>query len=383
MPADPSEPELPEGLDLAALLAPVPGEAPAGVDLREANPPAFVSLGLARNDARDAERRFDAGDPEVEAGSAGTHWRSVAAFARKLLAENSKDLDVAAALTDAMVRLHGLPGLTAGAMLLQGLCEAYWDELFPRAAVEYGEEPVPERVRPIAGLNGTGTDGSLMAPLRRLQLFPRPDGAPFAWWEYERSRELAGITDENRREQRLNAGAIPIEDVEKEARAAGPRHFAAMRRRLKDAAAAWAAMSAKLDELAGMDSPSTGRVRDLLAEMLAFVARFAPPEDEGAPAAESAVEEEAAAVETGGAGAPAVARPAGTAGRSREDVLRDLVAIAEYFRKTEPNSPLSYTLEDAVRRARLTWPELLEELVEDESARAAILNALGIRRPPG
>jgi type VI secretion system protein ImpA len=62
-------------------------------------------------------------------------------------------------------------------------------------------------------------------------------------------------------------------------------------------------------------------------------------------------------------------------------VLRDLVEIAEYFRKTEPNSPLSYTLQDAVRRARLSWPELLAELVADEKARDSILNSLGIRKP--
>jgi type VI secretion system protein ImpA len=62
-------------------------------------------------------------------------------------------------------------------------------------------------------------------------------------------------------------------------------------------------------------------------------------------------------------------------------VLRDLVEIADYFRRTEPNSPLSYTLQDAVRRARLSWPELLAELVADEKARDSILNSLGIRKP--
>ena len=63
-------------------------------------------------------------------------------------------------------------------------------------------------------------------------------------------------------------------------------------------------------------------------------------------------------------------------------MLRDLARIAEWFRKTEPNSPLAYTLDDAVRRGRMSWPELLSELVGDASARNAILSSLGIRPPP-
>jgi type VI secretion system protein ImpA len=66
-------------------------------------------------------------------------------------------------------------------------------------------------------------------------------------------------------------------------------------------------------------------------------------------------------------------------------LLRQLVEIADFFKKTEPNSPLAYTLQDAVRRARMTWPELLTEIVPDEASRLAILTSLGIKppEPPG
>ena len=67
---------------------------------------------------------------------------------------------------------------------------------------------------------------------------------------------------------------------------------------------------------------------------------------------------------------------------SREEALRSLAAIAEFFRRTEPLSPLSYTLQEAVRRARMSWPELLEEIVPDAGQRSQILLSLGIRPPP-
>ena len=62
-----------------------------------------------------------------------------------------------------------------------------------------------------------------------------------------------------------------------------------------------------------------------------------------------------------------------------EDAIRQLEDIANFFRKTEPHSPLAFTLDDAVRRARLPLPELLAEVLPDYSARRMLLTALGIR----
>lgn len=56
-----------------------------------------------------------------------------------------------------------------------------------------------------------------------------------------------------------------------------------------------------------------------------------------------------------------------------------MLRIAGIFRIREPTSPLSYTLENAVRRARLSWPELLAEVMPDNNARTSVLTGLGIR----
>jgi type VI secretion system protein ImpA len=63
-------------------------------------------------------------------------------------------------------------------------------------------------------------------------------------------------------------------------------------------------------------------------------------------------------------------------------MLRDLARIADYFRRTEPHSPLAYTLEEAVRRGRMSWPELLQEIMPDPATRNQMLTTLGIRPEP-
>ncbi len=377
--------EFPEGFDLAPLLAPIPGEAPAGEDLRADSTPEslYYRLRDARAEARAAERAMDAPDSETgsiaAAGATPPQWRTIRDLATEAIAGRSKDLEIAAWLTEALLRSDGLNGLDAGCRLMTGLVETFWDDLFPQP----DEDGIATRVAPVGGLNGQGSEGTLTQPIRKLALFDRPSGEPFRFWQYEQSAELAATADATRRQQRLDAGVLPLETVQNEAAAAeklaretGRDGFAALRRHAADAAAAWQALGQALDSRAGADAPATSRVRDLLEQFRAVAERFAPSEDEAAVPA--------GAGEPAAAGSPASTPSAPVAGSvaSREDALRTLTQLADFFRRTEPHSPLAYTLQEAVRRARMTWPELLEEIVPDASARSAILSSLGIRPPP-
>ena len=365
-----------QGLELALLAAPLPGDAPAGEDLRQDFSPQslYYRLRDARAEARELERRADH-DPDAESGTP-LQWRTVRELAVQAITQRTKDLEIAAWLTEALVRSNGVSGLAAGARLITELAETLWDQgLHPLP----DEDGVATRVAPITGLNGQGGDGTLLQPLRKQVLFAQPDGTPVSYWQYTQSEELESITDKARRKQRLDARVVPLEDLEKAARVAGGTHFAALRTEVTAALAAWTAMGERLDERAGADAPPTSRVREVLEALLAIARRYAPAEVE--PEAAEAVAGEAAQQTGAGDAAPGhgPASPAKTA--SREDMLKELGRIADYFRRTEPHSPLAYTLEEAVRRGRLTWPELLEEVVPDSGVRSAILVMLGIRPP--
>jgi type VI secretion system protein ImpA len=375
--------------ELEAILAPIPGDQPVGTDLREDYTPTSVYFRLrdARADARDAERQADSPGQEGASGDEGLQakWRPVAALASSALKESTKDLEIATWLTEALVRTAGLAGLMAGASVIGGLVERYWDDAFPLPE----EGDMEFRVAAVAGLSGQGADGTLMQPLRKLSLFTRPDGSPFCLWQYQSSLELSGVLDPERREQRIAAGVVPFEEVEKEARAAGVAHWSAQRTDLVDAMTAWEAMGRTLDEKAGPASPSCIRVRDALQLMLDTCNRFAPADGaEPAPATgEPAVAGTAASSGTAAAAAVAAGAPpaAGTVVNgpiaSREQALRQLGEIAEWFKRYEPNSPIGYTLDEAMRRARMAWPELVAELIADEAARSALLTSLGMKRP--
>ncbi|MBU6396579.1 MAG: type VI secretion system protein TssA [Rhodospirillales bacterium] len=357
-----------EGLDLEDLLAPISEDNPVGADVREDFSPTSLYFRLrdARADARAAERAADANPGEVASPEG---WRSVRALAVEILSQKAKDLEAAAWLTEALVRSDGLAGLAFGASLLGGLAERYWDNLFPLP----DEDGMETRVAPVTGLNGEGGDGTLSQPLQKLPLFRDANGETVMLFQYQQSAELAAIADQKRVEARIAAGVVPYDAMLAAARAAPPGGYILLRRNLEAARTAWSAMGEIFDRLAGRDAPPTGRIAETLALVGEFVARYAPAEAAAVP---PEGEVDAVSPAEGGREAPP-GQPKRLA--SREDALATLGEIAEYFRRTEPQSPLAYTIDEAIRRGRLTWPELIAELVRDDQVRNSILNSLGLK----
>jgi type VI secretion system protein ImpA len=362
-------------LDLDTLLAALPDGDGAGVDLREDWSPGspYQKLRDARSEARVEERQRDA-EGEMDLPPA-EGWRIVRQVAEQAIGSKSKDFEVAAWLAEALLRTEGLPGLADAAKLLAGLLERYWDSGFPRP----DEDGYEGRIAPLGGLSGGDFDGTLMQPLRRAPLFRRQDGTMLPLYVYEQAVEVAGLADAARRQARWESGVPKLEQLEAEAKLDLNR-LRGVARAARAAREGWAAFEAQLEARLGRDAPSTRRV----AEVLERLASVADTLAGGPEAGEAAAADPAAAAAGGAAGGGGVAGGGGgfsVAGAiaNREEALRQLERIAEFFRKTEPHSPLAYTLTDAARRGRLSLPELLAEVLTDETARTAMLTALGIR----
>ncbi len=67
--------------------------------------------------------------------------------------------------------------------------------------------------------------------------------------------------------------------------------------------------------------------------------------------------------------------------RGREDALRNLQLIADYFRTNEPHSPISTCIDEIVRRAKMPFAQLLAELLPDANAWRSVLVSAGIKPP--
>lgn len=365
------------------ILEPVPGGRPSGQDLRQdfSHDSLYGRLKDARNAARSAERRQEA---DGEDAGPPPEWKLIEELAAEALATRSKDLELAAWMTEALLRLHGPTGLADGFVLLQGLVETFWPDIHPMSE----EEGIAATLAPLAGLNGSAGSGTLLQPLRKIRLTQGLDGTAYAFWQVEQAVALAELSEE-RRQRRIEAGAVTLDAVRASAKATPAGFFIRLAKDLDRCIEAFRSLNQLLADRAGPQAPPSSAVDDLLRALRMHVDDFggAVIPAEPVPAVQaggsggipSADDGRMGGVGPDGAGVGPVAGTGPAAGfASREDALRTLEAVGRYFRQVEPHSPVAYTLDELVRRARMPFIELLAELLPDESARRGLLSNAGI-----
>jgi len=178
----------PPTLDIAELLAPIPGENPAGQSVR------YDGTHDAIKEARRADDSLAQGDWVYQVKVAD--WPAVIEMATEALTTKSKDLQVTVWLVEALVKQHGFAGLRDGLRLLRELQERFWPSLYP--AVE--DEDLEPRVAPLAWLNER-----LPPSIRDVPLTQSRDGQNYPWWRWEESR---AVDDQGRRDQGALAAAL-------------------------------------------------------------------------------------------------------------------------------------------------------------------------------
>ena len=63
----------------------------------------------------------------------------------------------------------------------------------------------------------------------------------------------------------------------------------------------------------------------------------------------------------------------------RQDALRRLVAIGDFFRRTEPHTPISFLVQRAVRWGNMPFGSWLQEVIHDQAVLAHVRETLGIQ----
>lgn len=364
-----------ETLNLDLILAPISESTPAGINLRSDVSPTSIYYRLkdARSGARAAERRADA-----EGGMSGLapEWQTILTLAPKALVEKSKDLEVAAWLIEGLVRSQGFAGLRDGLRLARGLVERYWDSFF---SLE-DEDGLATRLAPIAGLNGQGNEGTLMQPLRKVLVTVQLEDTAFAIYHYDQARALSNLSDAESKARREAAGEVSMERFTAAVNASGGAFYLSLIADLEGAIQETELLAQALTERAGRDAPRTSDISGALTTILNAIRSFAGALVERALAAAAQASSAGAQGTTVGLDVTEAAMTSATVS-GREEALRTLLEVAEYFKKFEPHSPISSSLEEIVRRAKMPFAELLAELLPDPTAWRSVLTSAGIKPP--
>lgn len=366
----------PENISIEDLLEPINDESPSGDDQRLNTSPlcTYQSIKTARSAARDAEKNSIYSQGENDADE---YWRKIISLAPELLKKESKDLEVATWLTEAMVRRYGFSGLRDSLKLIDGLIERYWDGLFP----EPDEDGIETRVAPLSGLNGTSSEGVLIAPLRKVVITEGFSPGPFAFYQYQQAIEAERTSNEDAKEAKFEKLGFNFSTIEQSVAESSVEFYINLIDDIQQSIGYCKSIESRLDPLCGVDAPSTRAIINSLQEIesaINHIAKHRLPIEQTL----QNIDETGSGLSETASSTKAVHTTSTTVDNAvltRELAFRKLLELADFFRKTEPHSPISYALEKAVKWGNMSLEQLIVELIPDSSSRRHFSELTGVK----
>lgn len=322
-------------LDLESLLQDLSADAPCGENLE-------YDAGFA------AMERSSQGKPEQQMGTTvipaeEPDWRGVRETCLDLF-KRTRDLRVAVTLARAQLGTSGLSGFADGIALVRGLIERQWAGVHPQLDPTDHNDPIM-RVNAVAALGGQDT------VIRSLRLTPLAVSRALGRFGLRDIEIAAGTSpapggDTPQPDTATVDGAFMDSD-ESELRASAD----ALKRSLADLEALDDSLNTAIGSAPGPDlSALKTTLKAMDRVMREQLVRRGGDEAAG----------EDGAAEAGGEGGGKPRRSGEIS--SREDVIRVLDKICEYYARHEPSSPLPILLQRAKRLVSKTFVEIIRDL---------------------
>lgn len=335
------------------LLNPIPGDNPSGVNLR------YDKVSDQIKEARTEGEESVLGNLATPKKA---DYKLVIKLAGEALATRSKDLQLAAWLTEAHVKRDGIGMVEPCLKLMLDLQQQFWDTLYPE--IEDGD--VGMRAVPIEWACNRVADMLRQAPITK-------DG--LSYYQYGESRAVGYEADAGYNDAKLEArqlaiadGKITGEDWDKAFASTPKAWYVAMDEAMRASAETLEVMQSYCEEKYGDDGPAFGKLRTSLEEVGSVVSRLlnekrkiepdeGEPESEEEQAGEETAEAEPEAAADAEEAAPAAKKKSGKSlaaePADRDDAIARIQACAKFLQKENPSSPIAYLVQTALRLGEL------------------------------
>jgi len=331
------------------LLNPIEGPNPSGANLRY--DPVYDKIKEARREETQPPPGMTEQDRKVSDNP------QVIKLTTDLLTNKTKDLQLAAWLTEAWLKQRGFGGLKDGLALCCGLVDKFWDTLYP----EIDEGDAESRGAPL-GFLGVKLD----IPIK---LVPVVEKAKYGLLDHKQSRDVGyedqvkGDEAKKKRAQLVKEGKLTPELFDKAFEETPKKFYAQAEKDLDACLENLTRLKKSCDEKFGSEGPAFGPLQSALDASRHLIHGFLQKKREKEPDPVEEVPAAEAAPGADGAGGPAAAGPVRTGvlisvdGSSeppdRIDAIKKIAEAAAFLRRREPQSPASYLMLRGLR-----WGEL-------------------------
>ena len=331
------------------LLNPIEGPNPSGANLRY--DPVYDKIKEARREEAQPPPGMTEQDRKISDNA------QVIKLTTDLLTTKTKDLQLAAWLTEAMLKQRGFGGLKDGLALCCGLVDKFWDTLYPE--IEDGD--VESRGAPL-GFIGVKLD----IPLK---LVPVVEKAKYGMLDYKQSRDVGyedqakGDDAKKKRAQFVKEGKLTPELFDKAFEETPKKFYAQAEKDLDACLENLTRLKKSCDEKFGDEGPAFGPLQSGLEASRHLIHGFLQkkrekepdpvevvPVAEGAPGAEGEAAGTAASAVRAGV---MISLDGSSEPADRVDAIKKVAEAAAFLRRREPQSPASYLMLRGLR-----WGEL-------------------------
>lgn len=342
-------------LDIDALLQPISDSLPCGEDMQ------FSS----EFDTIREMRRSD--DPTLDQGVwvrdlKVANFAGVMQLCTELLSARTKDLRLCGWLTEACTRMGGFAGMAQGLNATRAVCDVHWANIYPLADGDDQEERIGNINWLLKQID------ELAATLALVQTENQAWGRRVI--EAARAGQ-AGSQDDERRQlaedvqsaiQKMNGGLV-LSQLEA----------------IQQALQALDGLRAVIDTHLGQDGPSFASARQSLEDTGHLLKRIA--KEKGLSTADATGTPDAPAESTAFATPEATLHGEPGVLVHRAQALAQLRAVAEFFRRTEPHSPVAYLADKAARWGEVPLHQWLRTVVKDPQVLGNLEELLGVEPP--
>ena len=327
-------------------------------------------------EARRADKDVPMGQWQHELKTAD--FRRVIELADYTLKAQTKDLQIAAWFSEALTKIHGFTGLRDSLKLLSGLQENFWETLFP----EIDEGDMEGRANALAWMEEQA------ALAIKEQTITGGQGLSYLQWEESKNFDIPDNIDtldyhDQEKYKALKAQAETENRITgsmwRSARAVTKRAFCEeLYFVLDECWTEYQNLNRVIEEKFDFkQAPALNNLKQSLDDIKSQVKRLLDEKRQEEPDPEEEIAEETVEGTNGEGGTTAMVAVAKGAIQNRQDALKRLGEVAEYFRKNEPHSPVSYLIGRAVKWGNMPLENWLQDVIKDENIIYQIRQTLG------
>lgn len=393
-------------VDIDSLLAPISDENPTGEYLK-LDRSAYRALRNSYNTAQSSFRQLietpDASGDEALLDANSENWAQLRDATFSALTRNTKDVELLGwYITSQLFTSNPYRNLADSTQVLAQYSERFWDTLHPtlpekkiKSSDDAGKarELVEFRIKPLLQLVGESQDSTaLFMPLQLVGLI---DSITFSeYLRAERNGELSQLKEK--------ADSLFSSDVETtvDQLAATYQHFSQAEVAIAQHCQTHSVNAISFKFVKANIADLINAIKFLVGDRFAFwplddhyrLRESTPiasqvtetqPELQTAPQAPQPAAQEAAVEPSIAEMAPVAVQPQITQVAissdqiaTRDQAFHELRKISDYFKLTEPHSPVSFLLERAIRWGYMSLPELMQEMTGNNSGVMQHINHL-------